>query len=176
MRLWLAAAPNPRPLDPDRALKDVSREPNVLVLCAGNICRSPFAERYLRDRLPPESGTAVRSAGFVAEEDRPSPRPAVETAAEFGVSLADHTSVHITPGTLSWSDLVVVMDAANYASLARRHRETLGRAWFLLPFADAGACEIPDPHGGDRETFRRVYGAIADATDGLAAALAARKS
>jgi protein-tyrosine-phosphatase len=175
-RLRLAATPDPRPLDPERALDALPRDPNVLVLCAGNICRSPFAERVLRDRLPAASDATVRSAGFVRDENRPSPALAVETAPEFGVDLADHESSHVTPEALSWSDLVLVMDAANFAALRRRHRWATGRAWFLTAFADADDYEIADPHGEDRETFRAVYARTADAAGALADALAARHS
>ena len=170
-RLRLAATASPRPLDPDRALDALPRDPNVLALCAGNICRSPFAERYLRDQLPDSMDATIRSAGFIDREGRPSPELAVETASEFGVSLDDHESAHVTPELLSWSDLVLVMDAANYGALRRRHGWATERAWFLKPFADDEGYEIPDPHGGDRETFRAVYADVAAATDALAGQL-----
>ena len=81
----------------------------VLVICYGNICRSPYAVAALRRLLPPGAGTRIESAGFVGAH-RPSPANAIEVAAARGVDLRRHLSRVVTPGAVSGADLVIVME------------------------------------------------------------------
>lgn len=172
-RARLSLARSPRPLDPERAITDLPDTPRILVLCLGNICRSPMAERYLRAGAR-ERGIdlSVHSAGFIETEDRPSPDDAVTAAAEYGVDLDDHRSTLVTEGMLARSDLVVLMDAENYTHLDRRFGRWTDRAYFLGAFTEEGSHEITDPYGSDVAEFRRVYDEIATATDALLAELA----
>src|SRR2546422_3500209 len=63
---------------------------SILVVCHGNICRSPFAAVLLQRALGP-AGIRVHSAGFIGP-NRPSPPEAVTAAARYGVNLSDHRS------------------------------------------------------------------------------------
>src|SRR5262245_55242849 len=78
----------------------------VLVLCHGNICRSPFAEALLTARIP---GLEVRSAGLHAADGHPADPSAVACAQRMGVSLAAHRSARVTAELVAWADLVLVM-------------------------------------------------------------------
>lgn len=166
-RLVLDLARSPHLLDAERAMARLPNSPRVLVLCLGNICRSPMAERYLRARLNDRGieQVTVESAGFVESENRPSPDHAVTAADEYGVDLSDHGSTLVTEEALDRSDLVVLMDAYNYVLLERRFDGMTGDAVFLGAFADGDEYEIPDPYGTEVAEFRRVYGEIADALD-----------
>lgn len=170
-RLALQARSDPAALDRSRPLQGLTESSSVLMLCLGNICRSPMAERYLERRLE-ERGLPidVRSSGFVEQEGRPSPESAVRAAREFGVDLSDHRSRIVSPDELARSDVVFVMDAGNYRRLGETfpHREP--RVSFLGVFGD-GDFEIRDPHGGDFPEFREVYHRIASAVDGFVDAL-----
>lgn len=172
-RLRLGVARSPRLLDPDRAIAALPQSPAVLFLCLGNICRSPFAERYLGRRLADRGidDIEVASAGFI-DGGRPSPPRALETAVEFGVSLEDHESTHVTSELLQRSDLIFVMDSWNYVQLSRRFDWAVDRTWFLNSFADTGGYEIRDPDGEDREVFEAVYDAIASSVDEFVTRLA----
>lgn len=166
-RLTLSVTPSPRPLSPERALEALPESPRVLFLCLGNICRSPMAERYLRNAARERGleGFIAESAGFIREEGRPSPKAAVEAAADYGVDLADHRSTAVDGPTLDRNDLVFLMDAHNYALLERRFEGAVDEAFFLGPFAGEGGYEIADPFRADADEFRRVYGEISDAVD-----------
>lgn len=59
----------------------------ILVVCVGNICRSPTGERLLRERLP---GRQVSSAGVSALVDKPADKVASEVAQLHGLSLEGH--------------------------------------------------------------------------------------
>ena len=95
---------------------------SVLVICHGNICRSPYGEFSLR-RMLGARGTRVTSAGFVGP-DRPSPPEALEAALARGLDLRDHRSRLLTPEIVRDAGLVVVMEAAQ----AQAIRERFGRA------------------------------------------------
>lgn len=153
----------------DATVLDRSDHPgtlNVLFLCHGNICRSPMAELYLRQRADvlEVDSLSVQSAGFVSTDGRPSPELAIETAREFGVDLTAHRSTTVRVELLAWGDATYLMDVQNYRYLQERFPDA--DADFLRPFGD-GKMEIRDPVRGDRETFQEVYGEIATAVDGL---------
>lgn len=98
-----------------RPLGPVSR---VLVLCNGNICRSPYAGVALAARLPPS--IEVRSGGFVGPANRSAPPHIVAAAAEHGVPLASHRSRVTSDDELAWADLVLIMDRRQELFLAAR--------------------------------------------------------
>lgn len=166
-RAWLSLSPTARTLCPGRAVADLPGAPHVLVLCLGNICRSPMVERYLRRRTREAGldGVTVESAGFVEDEGRPSPDLAVELASEHGVDLDDHRSTVVAPAHLERSDVVFLMDAENLADLQRGFDRRARQSYFLRVFTPDDRFEILDPYGGDRADFRRAFDAIATGVD-----------
>lgn len=144
----------------------------LLFLCWGNVCRSPFAERRLRQRLAERGvdGPTVDSAGLGRREGRPSPAAAVDTAEGYGVSLADHRSTLADRRTVGDS-VLLVMDYNNYHSAVTRFPEAAGRTFFLSAFNDAAPVLIPDPFGGGPDRFAEVYDATARAVEGIVSAL-----
>ena len=85
----------------------------LLVVCHGNICRSPYAAAALAHAIPARAGwkVAISSAGFIGPGRAP-PREAVTIAARHGVDLSGHRSQTLTPALVRAADLVVVMDEA----------------------------------------------------------------
>lgn len=170
-RSKLQLASDPAPLDADRAIRSLPPEPTVTILCLGNICRSPMAERYLRHRASENGGSlSVRSAGFIQIEDRPSPPLAVETAAEYGVDLSGHRSTVVSESMLHESDVVFIMDLYNRLRV-RDEFGDLDHTYFLSAFGPDDGIEIRDPYGGDAAAFRRAYDEVTTAVDGFLAAL-----
>jgi protein-tyrosine phosphatase len=104
-----------------RSLEALRRRPrpaSVLVVCHGNICRSPFAAALLRRALG-GSGVRVNSAGFMGP-GRPSPAEAVAAAARSGVDLSAHRSQLLTVDSARAADLIVVMDSAQRREICDR--------------------------------------------------------
>lgn len=133
---------------------------HVLVVCHGNICRSPFAAERLAGRVEP-LGIDVRSAGFLGQ-GRPSPREALVAAAEYGVDLRDHRSRLVVPSLLGPADLIVVMDGGQWSTL-RFDFGCAGARIVLLGDLDPAAAHsraIADPWDRPLGEFRAVYARI----------------
>jgi protein-tyrosine phosphatase len=137
---------------------------SILVVCHGNICRSPFAERLLRARVP---SIEAASAGLQATSGTPADTNAARAASAFGVDLATHSATLLTNDLIAGADLVLGMEG--------RHRREIVRSWpgaraktFLLgDFLMSAPHRIEDPWGCDDETFLRVFQQIEQAVVGL---------
>jgi protein-tyrosine phosphatase len=147
---------------------------SILVVCQGNICRSPYAAGALRRMLPGQlpREVAVRSAGFL-DAARPAPPAAVTAAARRGVDLGAHRSQRIDPSGVRQADLVIVMDERQERAVRLLFGKPSARIVILadlLPaFGEARA--IPDPVDRPLETFERVYGQIDECLAALRTAL-----
>ncbi|MFW6384746.1 MAG: low molecular weight phosphotyrosine protein phosphatase [Halodesulfurarchaeum sp.] len=146
------------------ALSDVD---SVLFLCHGNVCRSPFAERYMVTTLEERGidGIDVDSAGMSTTQGRSSPETAIEVADGFGVDLRDHGAIETTMGAIEAADVVFVMDANNYEDVRRAFPDQRHKTFFLAATESNSGVTIDDPYEGEEDTFRSVYGRIADAID-----------
>lgn len=147
----------------------------VLMVCMGNICRSPMAHGYfeqvvreagLQDRI--EVDSAGTHAYHVGE---PPDRRAQQTAGRRGVDLSGQRARKALREDFSRFDYVLAMDRDNYALLAglcppgEEHRLRL-----FLEFAPQLAeREVPDPYYGGEAGFERVFGMIEAAAQGLLA-------
>lgn len=143
----------------------------VLVVCHGNICRSPFAAAYLAQRSP---GIEVRSSGLAAGEADPADPTAVRVAARHGHDLSQHRSRPLGPADLVEPDLVLVMEAAQAAAFRARAPALAERVRLLGDFLAARPFGIPDPWGCSEAVFDRTFEQIAAALDRLAQRLAER--
>jgi protein-tyrosine phosphatase len=91
---------------------------SIVVVCHGNICRSPLAAALLRRALEP-AGIRVDSAGFIGP-NRPAPRDAVAAAARRAVDLSNHRSRLLTADLVSAADLLVVMEPEQQRAVCER--------------------------------------------------------
>lgn len=139
----------------------------VLMVCMGNICRSPIAAAVARVELA-RAGIAgeVDSAGTEdyhvgARADR----RAIEVAEAHGYPLAAHRARQVRSTDFHAFDHVFAMDRVNLRALQRVRPAQAGVEPVLL----LGEAEVPDPYYGTIEDFEQV---VALARDGVAALLA----
>lgn len=158
------------------ALERLAREPPaaLLVVCNGNIFRSPFAAallcRALGDRTP--GGRSVDSAGFIGP-GRPSPPEAVLAAARWGIDLRDHRSQLVTMPLVRAADLIVAMEAAQRRIVCERFGRSPQDVLLLgdLDPAPILSRDIEDPWDEGPEACVAVYERVARCAAELARAL-----
>jgi predicted ATP-grasp superfamily ATP-dependent carboligase/protein-tyrosine-phosphatase len=140
---------------------------SFLVLCHGNIMRSPTAAAMLRRRLG--DGTIVRSGGLHARPGRPAETRAIIAAGELGLSLSDHGAAPVTPDVVEGSDVIIVMDYRNEATLLTRFPAAAGRVVLLGQYrpSKTSSSEIPDPYHGTLDDVRRCFADIRACVDNL---------
>jgi protein-tyrosine phosphatase len=106
---------------------------SILVVCTGNICRSPIAEGFLRNALVARFGDdapSVSSAGTWGVEGSSATPEAVAAAAERGADIGDHVARRFSAIVPLDADLVIVMAAEHRESLA--HADGVGNRVFTL--------------------------------------------
>lgn len=145
----------------------------VLVICHGNICRSPFAAHLLARAQP---GLEVRSAGLAAAEGDPAEESARRIARRFGIDLGDHASHRVDGGDVDWADLVLGMEGHHAATLGRCWPLGAGKTLLLGDFLPAAPHRIDDPFGRDDSAFRATFETIELAVERLAARLAGARA
>lgn len=145
----------------------------VLMVCMGNLCRSPMAEAVLRSKLQRaglEGTVAVDSAGTHGfhKGSRPDPR-AVAQAARRGYRLDGLKSRPLVADDFTRFDLLLAMDRDNLDTLRDRcPPQAHDRLRLLMPFAPAAATdEVPDPYYGAVSGFDLALDLIEPACDGL---------
>lgn len=88
--------------------------PQVLLVCTGNICRSPMAEALLRSALErrlADRTPSIGSAGTIARDGAPAMPEAVEAAAELGVDVSGHSARRLRPEDIRDAVVIVGMGA-----------------------------------------------------------------
>ena len=135
----------------------------VLVICYGNIYRSPFAAEYLKRHAP---NAEVRSAGFHSKVGRVSPPAHVAAAAARGIELAGHRSRLVERSDLDWADTIVLMDRRNFTHLDEARADPAKLVW-LGVLAD-GPVEIDDPYGRSESEASRLLDRLERGTAALA--------
>ena len=145
---------------------------SILVVCHGNICRSPYGEAALRRDLD-GTGMHVQSAGFIGPGRQP-PANALQAAASRGIDMTDHRSQTLEPGLVRSSDIILTMDAGQARAICERFGKPASQV-FLLGDFDPGAPAqraIPDPVEMPVEVFDAVYSRIDQCTAVIARTVA----
>lgn len=138
-----------------------------MMVCAGNICRSPFAEFYLRKKLAEKSVVAeVYSRGLLMMHGKKVPEKGLKVGLEFGVDMSTHMSQALLAPDMDRAGLVLVMERKQRAHLMQKRPEHVGKVMLLSQ--PCGGKTVDDPMGRSEETFRRVYGEIAVCVDAWA--------
>lgn len=124
----------------------------ILVVCVGNICRSPTAERLLKKYHP---GLTVESAGLGALVGHSADANATAVAADNQLSLDGHVARQISGKLCREFDLILVMERRHISRLCELTPEMRGKVMLFGHWDNER--EIPDPYRKSREAFEAVY-------------------
>ncbi len=136
---------------------------SVLVVCVGNICRSPMGERLLARAVP---GLTVGSAGLAAVVGSGAEPTSQEAADEIGLSLDGHIARQLTAEIGASYDLILVMEPGHRAEITRRFPQLSGRTMAFDHWV--GGKGIADPFRKPPEAHRNARDAIVLAADAWA--------
>lgn len=138
----------------------------ILVVCTGNICRSPVGEALLRTRVPERTVESAGLGALAGHEVEPTAR---ELAEADGLDVADHRARQISRDMLQQADLVLVMSDGQRQAIGSSHPEALGKTMRFGHWLDDGrGRDIPDPYGKSREVFEQVHTLLVEAAAGWA--------
>jgi len=163
IRLFLLSLPPIRQFYRRKARRALSNANTVLLVCKGNICRSPFAEYYARAAFP--ESVQVISAGYYPEEGRVSPKEAIDAAREQRVDLTMHRSSILTEQTVRQAQIIFTFDEENHRNLIKHYPFAKVKTHRLGLLAQQGPIDIGDPYGGNLNDFQSAYRTIAQTID-----------
>lgn len=131
----------------------------ILMVCLGNICRSPLAEGILQDKLG--SKFNVGSAGTIAlhQGEKPDKR-SIATAENHGIDISKQKSRPIKNSDFDEFDIIYCMDKNNVKdvlSFAKTKEQKAKVHLFLEVLKDSSLTEVPDPYWGNMQDFEDVY-------------------
>lgn len=140
----------------------------ILMVCLGNICRSPLAEGIMAQKIKHlgldwEVDSAGTHAWHIGE--KPDPR-AILTAKKQGIDISRQTARIFNPVDFLRFDLILTMDADNYQHVHRLARTAAekDKVQLILNFSQPGANRaVPDPYYNDR--FEEVFSLLTEACD-----------
>lgn len=134
----------------------------ILVVCYGNICRSPMAEVLLAEaldrRLGPGHDVVVSSAGTNAYEGNPASGPGVSVMARRGLDLSRHRARLLTKALIRRAERIVCMTEEHRRSVLALDPEAEAKT---ITLGD----DVADPMGGSADDYERVAAFIAQRLD-----------
>ncbi len=129
----------------------------LLVVCVGNICRSPMAAALFEKASDQEVKFEARSCGIAALVGRPADPHSVTLCRELGSDITDHVSRQISNEDLAWADVVFVMDTEQQFYIEKNYPEAADKTFRLGELDDV---EIEDPYTEEIEAFQIALDAI----------------
>ncbi|QRM87679.1 low molecular weight phosphotyrosine protein phosphatase [Lacinutrix sp. WUR7] len=140
----------------------------ILMVCLGNICRSPLAEGILRDKLSTEEFT-IDSAGTGDYHigDLPDQR-SINVAKKYGVDITNQRGRQFSVTDFDVFDLIYVMDNSNFKNvvkLARNENDIAKVKLILNEVYPNQNYDVPDPYHDSDQGFENVFKMLDEATD-----------
>ena len=132
----------------------------ILMVCLGNICRSPLAHGILESKLPADkfkvdsAGTGDYHIGKLPDHR------SIATAKGKGLDITNQRCRQFELSDFDNFDIIYVMDQSNYENVVKLARDTndISKVKFILENdTSTTPQEVPDPYWGDSQDFEDVY-------------------
>lgn len=124
---------------------------NILVICIGNICRSPMAEGLLKEALP---GKTINSAGLAAMVSQAADPFSIQIMQQNGIDISTHRARSISARLVSDADLILTMDLEQKRTVETQYPNSIGKVYRLGEF---GNIDIGDPYRQGIDSFQAAY-------------------
>jgi protein-tyrosine phosphatase len=132
---------------------------NILVVCVGNICRSPMAEALLRQALSNANkvGYNISSAGLGALVDHAPDKSACELLLKKGIDISGYKASQINPQMIRRADLIMVMETGHKNAILAEEPSAKGKVFRI---GEWGGFDVPDPYRKDMAAFEEALNLI----------------
>ncbi|MBS9766764.1 MAG: low molecular weight phosphotyrosine protein phosphatase [Flavobacteriaceae bacterium] len=141
----------------------------ILMVCLGNICRSPLAEGILKSKVD-TSKVYVDSAGTSAFHQGALPDArSIAIAKKYGIDITDQRSRPFEMYDFDEFDIIYTMDTSNYNNILElaRDEEDTSKVKMILGRGN----DVPDPYYGGEHGFKNVYLMLDEACERIATTL-----
>ena len=142
----------------------------ILMVCLGNICRSPLAEGILKSKV--SENVYVDSAGTAAYHVGELPdKRSISVAKKYGIDLTNQRARKFTVKDFDAFDLIYAMDESNYQNILSlsRNNEDEQKVQLILNEIDTNSNQdVPDPYYGGNDGFENVYQMLDEACEIIA--------
>ncbi len=146
----------------------------ILMVCLGNICRSPLAEGILQSKLPSNkywvdsAGTAGYHVGELPD-DR-----SIQVAQKHGIDITKQRSRKFIKEDFDTFDMIFVMDQSNYDAIVAMSENQVQRGKVTMILNELYPNKnksVPDPYYGGAQGFEKVYEMLNEACTRIASKL-----
>jgi protein-tyrosine phosphatase len=137
---------------------------SILLVCSGNLCRSPFAEGVLRRLLTERFGPSapeVSSVGTIARDGEPTTAEAIAVASEHGIDASSHAARRLTREDLAEADLVLAVSAEHRDEIARLDPQAITKTFTVKELVRLLE-DLPSPERGEGQEWLAARIAEAD--------------
>ena len=131
----------------------------VLMVCLGNICRSPLAEAILQSKVDSKE-VLVDSAGTAAYHIGNLPdKRSIEVAAKYGLNITNQRARKFVAADFDEFDFIYAMDKSNYNNilLLAKNADDKQKVKLILNEISQDNHSVPDPYYGGNQGFENVY-------------------
>jgi len=146
----------------------------ILMVCLGNICRSPLAEGILQHKTK-NTNVFVDSAGTASYHIGKLPDiRSIEIANKYGIDLSNQRARQFSEKDYDNFDKIYAMDTHNYASIISisRNENDRNKVELILNKINPKSCDsVPDPYYGEGDGFQKVYDMLDKACDTIVSKL-----
>ncbi|WP_373778813.1 low molecular weight protein-tyrosine-phosphatase [Glaesserella sp.] len=136
---------------------------NILIVCMGNICRSPLGKVLFEQAFPNKhiesAGIATKNSGLVGSSAEST---MIETASKCHLDLTRHSAQQLTEELCRNADLILVMEQKHIDAVASIAPAARGK---IMLYGHWLQKEIPDPYKQTKDTFEFVYNLMEEATE-----------
>lgn len=144
-------------------MKSTAPFQHLLVVCTGNICRSPVGEALLRRELTDCRVTSAGLGALVGEGVEPRARRLAEAD---GLDVSGHVARQLDAAMVREADLLLVMSESQRLAIAERYPTATGKVMRFGHWLAPGGADVFDPYRGSDELFASVHARLVQAAEG----------